>query len=169
MSIYSVGHSTLDQDEFLYLLQKYQVMTLADVRSMPGSNRYPQFNQDVMREWLPEFDISYHHIPALGGRRKVEGEGYEHIKTKGFRAYAQYTNTPYFRDGLVELLQLPRPVAFMCAESLWWKCHRRVIAEYLDICFPSIGVQHIMPDGSLQPVGMPMLRQWDKKQKERVN
>lgn len=115
-----------------------------DVRSLPGSRRYPHFNQETMPTWLA---VPYVHLPALGGHRKACADGgFETVRNSGFRGYAQYTQSREFAEGIEALLSIEEP-AIMCAEAVWWRCHRRLIAEYLTE--GGVKVRHIMPDGRL--------------------
>jgi uncharacterized protein (DUF488 family) len=131
--IYSVGHSTRSQDDFLALLRSFQIVQLADIRTLPGSKRYPQFNSQNLEVVLPKLDIGYVHLPKLGGLRRGLGKRSPNQawRNAGFRGYADYMLTPEFEEGLAELLALPRPVAMMCAEAVPWRCHRSLVADAL--------------------------------------
>lgn len=144
---FTVGHSTHDLDTFLGLLKQHDVRTLADVRSLPGSGRYPHFNLERLAPAVREAGIEYVHLGRLGGhRRATKDGGFETVRNYGMRGYAQYTEHPEFAAGLDEFLALDRPAA-MCAEAVWWRCHRRLIAEVL--VQRGVEVRHIMPNGSL--------------------
>lgn len=145
--IHTIGHSTLPLDEFIGLLREHDIHTLADVRSLPGSRRYPHFNQERLAESMAEAGVDYVHIPLLGGHRRATANGgFETVRNSGMRGYAQYTDHPEFHEGLELLKGLDRPAA-MCAEAVWWRCHRRIVAEAL--VREGTEVRHIMPNGSL--------------------
>jgi uncharacterized protein (DUF488 family) len=146
--IYTIGHSNRELAEFIQLLEAWKIQSLADVRSIPFSRTNPQFNQDTLPQALIPFDIAYHHIPKLGGRRgrskEVENSsntGWEH---QNFRNYADYALTNAFQEGLEELLALTstHTTAYMCSEAVWWRCHRRIITDYL--LARDIEIKHIM-------------------------
>ena len=143
--VWTIGHSTRTADEFLSLLQANGIECLVDVRSFPGSRRYPQFNRDELSADLQAAGIDYHHLKSLGGRRKPQPESHNTAwQHPSFRAYADHMETQEFKQGIDELLELARlkRTVIMCAESVWWRCHRSLISDYLK----SIGVQvvHIM-------------------------
>jgi uncharacterized protein (DUF488 family) len=133
--IFTVGHSTRSAAELLELLRDAEIHALADVRAYPGSRRHPQFARAELARWLPEAGIAYVHLPQLGGRRRVDPSSREAAgwREQAFRAYAQHMRTAEFAAGLEQLEQLGRtqPTAIMCAEALWWRCHRRLIADAL--------------------------------------
>lgn len=134
--IYTIGHSTRSSDEFINILKTANVSCLVDVRSFPGSRRVPQFNKFSMEQWLPENDIEYIHEPRLGGRRKKSLDPSPNTlwTNISFRNYADYaTANPDFTIALNWLIDLSKKktVAYMCAELQWWKCHRRIISDYL--------------------------------------
>lgn len=135
--MYTIGHSTRSQAEFIALLHHYGVATLADVRTMPRSRHNPQFNLEELAVVLPENGIAYVHLPLLGGLRR--GLGAESPNTgwrnTSFRAYADYMQTAAFALGLDELRAVAAngPVALMCAEAVPWRCHRSLIADALTI------------------------------------
>lgn len=135
--VFTIGHSTHPIERFVGLLQRHGVELLADVRRFPGSRRNPQFNVGPLRESLGAVDIAY--VPMgdeLGGRRKPSevAEGPAAVwRNDAFRGYAEYMETPEFAAGLERLEELARErsSAIMCAEALWWRCHRRLIADAL--------------------------------------
>jgi uncharacterized protein (DUF488 family) len=134
LTVYSIGHSTRSSEEFIGLLEASRIEVLADVRRMPGSRRLPQFDATTLSRSLSAQEIDYCWISQLGGRRRPQAEssntGWRHA---AFRAYADHMVTEEFADGLFELLMLAngRRTVMMCAEVLWWRCHRRLIADAL--------------------------------------
>ena len=133
-AVWTCGHSTRDAEDFGRLLQSHGISTLVDVRSFPGSRRYPQFNKSALSDYLVTLQINYVHAPALGGRRQPGPNSHNTAwKNASFRAYADYMETDSFAKGIQDLLSLARQArtAIMCAESLWWRCHRSLIADYL--------------------------------------
>ena len=134
MRIWTIGHSTRTAEEFESLLTAHQIKTLVDVRSFPSSRRFPQFNQKQLSEQLATAGILYHHLPSLGGRRSPSPHSRNTAwKNASFRAYADHMESPAFEAGITKLLEFAAVSAttIMCAESLWWKCHRSLIADYL--------------------------------------
>ena len=134
LRIWTVGHSTRSAQEFAQILLAHEIAVLVDVRTFPGSRRYPQFNKSALEESLAESGIRYRHEPRLGGRRTPRKDSHNTAwRNAGFRGYADYMETPEFDAGIKELLELARTqrAAIMCAEALWWKCHRSLIADYL--------------------------------------
>jgi uncharacterized protein (DUF488 family) len=134
--VYTVGHSTRSSEELIRLLGEAGMMRVADVRAFPMSRRHPQFNKDVLSRSLLTAGIDYRHMPALGGRRgTTRGRRSSNglWKVDAFRNYADYAETPAFGHALDQLEVLAREMAtaLMCAEALWWQCHRRLIADYL--------------------------------------
>jgi len=132
--LWTIGHSTRTIEDFLALLTSNGIGTLADVRRYPGSRRLPHFGQDALAPSLAGQDIAYEHFPELGGRRRSRPDSPNSAwRDPAFRGYADYMMTPEFRAGIARLLDLARgsPTAFMCAEALWWQCHRGLIADYL--------------------------------------
>lgn len=134
-TIFTVGHSTRSQAELLELLRGADVRRLVDVRAHPGSQRHPQFGREELQRWLPEAGIDYVHMRELGGRRRADPESAEGAgwREPAFRAYAQHMRSPEFQAALerLEALAAEQPSAIMCAEALWWRCHRRLIADAL--------------------------------------
>ncbi len=153
--IFTIGHSTRTVAELIVLLRQVDVGMLVDVRSIPRSRAVPQFNADILPETLAAEGIAYRHIPALGGRRHhLKGSppsANTFWRVMAFRHYADYAETEAFRDGLNELIALATAArcAIMCAEAVWWRCHRRIIADYL--LARGIPVGHIMAEGQITP------------------
>jgi uncharacterized protein (DUF488 family) len=152
-TIYTLGHSTHPIERFLELLGEHRIELVADVRSFPSSRRWPQFNQDALSESLARAKIEYVWMKSLGGRRHSKGVDSPHIawELPAFRSYADYADTAEFEDGLTQLCEMATRsrVGYMCSEGLWWRCHRRIISDYLTI--RAWQVEHILPDGKLKP------------------
>lgn len=135
--IFTVGHSTRSIPQFTELLRCGQVSLVVDVRTVPRSRRNPQFNEDVLESELREYQISYTRIAALGGLRSRSPDVPPAVnafwENDSFHNYADYALSASFADALAELLKLSstRRCAIMCAEAVWWRCHRRIIADYL--------------------------------------
>jgi uncharacterized protein (DUF488 family) len=129
---FTIGHGTRPAEELVACLREVGARTLVDVRRFPASRRNPQFNQDALAATLDEADVAYVHAPELGGRRSGEpGEDrFPCIREAAFRSYAARMGRPEWQDALAATLAEPDP-CFMCAETLWWRCHRRLIAELL--------------------------------------
>jgi uncharacterized protein (DUF488 family) len=145
------GHGTLSSDEFVQLLHRVAADDLVDVRSYPGSRRVPQFGRTQMESWVPAAGIGYCWQQALGGRRRASRES-RHIawNNASFRAYADYMETDDFRAALAEVVQAAahRVVVVMCAESVWWRCHRRLIADAAALLHDA-DVRHLFHDARL--------------------
>jgi uncharacterized protein (DUF488 family) len=154
-TIFTIGHSTRTLAEFVALLRQADITLLGDVRSIPRSRAMPQFNQSTLPGSLAAEDIDYRHLPALGGRRHHRKDAPSSRNTywrvAAFRDYADYAQTDEFRRGLDALLALAREsrCAIMCAEAVWWRCHRRIIADYL--LAGGTHVEHIMGPGKVVP------------------
>jgi uncharacterized protein (DUF488 family) len=134
---FTIGHSTRSVAELVELLQMAEVATVVDVRTVPRSRTNPQFNRDALPDDLAQFQIGYEHIPALGGLRATKREVAPQIngfwRVQSFHNYADYALGEPFREGLARLCSLGRErrCAIMCAEAVWWRCHRRIITDYL--------------------------------------
>ena len=134
MKIWTVGHSTRSGEELVQILVKNRIEVLVDVRTFPASRRYPQFNKAALAETLNKNHIEYKHEPRLGGRRKPRPDSHNSAwRNEQFRGYADHMETEEFKTGVRELLELAstKRVAVMCAEAVWWRCHRSLIADYL--------------------------------------
>jgi uncharacterized protein (DUF488 family) len=144
--IWTVGHSTRTIDEFISLLKANHIRLLVDVRSLPGSRRYPQFNKETLADSLGKAGIRYEHFPELGGRRKARSDSHNTAwRNASFRGYADYMEIEEFHKGIKRLLDLAAdagPAAIMCAEAVWWRCHRSLISDYLKAS--GIEVIHIL-------------------------
>ena len=146
--IWTIGHSTRTIDELTAMLQSFAIKLVADVRSYPGSRRYPQFNKEALQISLAKNNIGYVHLPELGGRRKANPDSKNTMwRHEAFRGYADYMETDAFKKAIEQLQSLAgeQQTAYMCSEAVWWRCHRSLISDYLK----SIGwtVMHIMAIG----------------------
>jgi len=143
--VWTIGHSTRTIDEFIQMLASYGIRALADVRRFPASRRHPQFNQRELGLSLAANGIEYAHFPELGGRRRPRPDSPPTVwRNEAFRGYADYMRTEPFLAGIERLRQTARaqPTVIMCAEAVWWRCHRALIADYLKS--QGIKVTHIM-------------------------
>jgi uncharacterized protein (DUF488 family) len=154
-TIFTIGHSTRPIPEFLELLRPVAIDLVVDVRSIPRSRTNPQYNADALPQALAAEGIAYHHSRALGGRRPRRKDHSPSPNTMwrndAFRNFADYAETEAFHDGLDELTGLAREhrCAIMCAEAVWWRCHRRIIADYL--VASGRPVAHIMGPDKIEP------------------
>lgn len=153
LRIFTVGHSTHPIERFLNLLGEHQIVLVADVRSFPSSRKWPQFNQAELSQSLLRAGIQYQWLKRLGGRRHGRREDSPHTgwTHPAFRSYADYTESTEFAAGLEELTAptaRATRTAYMCSEGLWWRCHRRIVSDYLVL--RGWQVDHIMPDGKLR-------------------
>jgi uncharacterized protein (DUF488 family) len=133
-TVWTVGHSTRSEEEFVQILKAHGVQVLVDVRSFPGSRRYPQFNREALSESLVKAGIEYKHELRLGGRRTPRADSHNTAwRNAQFRGYADHMETEVFRKGVEDVLELAGDarVAVMCAEAVWWRCHRGLLADYL--------------------------------------
>ena len=134
--IWTIGHSTRNLDDFIEILKSYQIECLADIRSFPGSRRYPDFNKEALEVSLPENNINYIHLKELGGRRKVKPDSINTgWRLAAFRGYADYMETSSFKVAILELERFGHKerIAYMCSEALWWRCHRSLVSDYLKL------------------------------------
>lgn len=150
MIMYTIGHSTHEREEFLKILNKYQIKILVDVRSYPGSKFVPQFNKENMEKWILANEIKYVHLKELGGRRKAIDKIDESLvagwENKAFRNYAKYSLTDEYDLGIDKLITLASQgcLCYMCAESVPWRCHRTIISNTL--VSKGIEVYHIISE-----------------------
>ena len=172
MRIWTIGHSTRTIDEFISLLEENEIKLLVDVRAWPGSKRYPQFNKDALAESLNAHGIRYEHFPELGGKRKSKPDSRNIAwRNASFRGYADYMETEQFQKGIERLLNFagqgaaawaaaeakhdgweavtPCPTAIMCAEAVWWRCHRSLVADYLKA--RGVEVLHVLGANKVEP------------------
>lgn len=132
--VFTIGHSTRTADDFAALLDTHGIRAIADVRRFPASRRHPHFNRESMSSWLPERGIRYTHFEALGGRRRPAPDSRNSgLQNASFRGYADYMSTPAFNAALDDVIAQARelPTAVMCAEAVWWRCHRSLISDTL--------------------------------------
>ena len=144
-TIWTIGHSTRPIEEFLGLLAGARIKVIADVRSFPGSRKYPQYGKEALAATLAAHSIGYHWLQALGGRRRASPDSPNTAwRNASFRGYADYMSTTEFECGLTQLLKVANKArtAIMCAEAVWWRCHRSMIADAL--CVRGIEVVHIL-------------------------
>jgi uncharacterized protein (DUF488 family) len=151
VTVFTIGHSTRSADQFLDLLRGARVERVWDIRTFPGSRRYPHFNAERLAQELPAQGIVYEHRPELGGRRRPSTDGSPTAwRNEGFRGYAEYMQTPEFRTALDHLIAASgeMPTAMMCSEAVPWRCHRNLVSDAL--VARGIEVHHIM-DGKIAP------------------
>jgi uncharacterized protein (DUF488 family) len=147
-TVWTIGHSTRKFEELVEMLRSFQIEMLVDIRSFPGSRRYPEFNKETLENTLPENNITYFHLKNLGGRRKVNRDSvntaWRHL---AFRGYADYMETDAFKEAIkkLELIAQETRTAYMCSEAVWWRCHRSMVSDYLKI--HGWKVMHIMDVG----------------------
>jgi uncharacterized protein (DUF488 family) len=147
LTIWTVGHSNRSEEAFLSVLEAHAIEVVADVRRFPGSRKHPQFGSAALAESLAARGIDYAWLSRLGGRRRGEsGPQHEGWRNPSFRAYAAYTWTEEFADGLHELLHIAAGgrTTIMCSELLWWRCHRALISDVLR--FVGVEVIHILDE-----------------------
>lgn len=152
------GHGTAGQDEILAALHGADVGLLVDVRRFPGSRRHPHVARDELARWLPEAGIDYRWEQRLGGRRTVpaadDDPGDPWWRVEAFRAYAAHTRTDEFRAGMGELLddvtRGPRATVVLCSETVWWRCHRRLLSD-VAVLLHAVPVEHLGHDGRRTP------------------
>ena len=155
---YTIGHSTRSIAEFVGILQSVKVTLLVDVRTVPHSRANPQYNHNALPQSLASFHLGYEHLPALGGLRSKDRNVPPSVNAfwhnESFHNYADYAMSDKFRAGLARLRELGRDqrCAIMCAEALWWRCHRRIIADYL--LARGERVFHIIGPGNIEPARM---------------
>ena len=155
---YTIGHSTRPVEEFVELLTNVGITFVADVRTVPRSRTNPQYNRDVLSDALAAAQTEYEHIPTLGGLRgrqpDVPPSTNAFWQNESFHNYADYAMGDAFHSGLAQLLERGKSqvCAIMCAEAVWWRCHRRIIADYLLAAGET--VFHILGPGKIEPARM---------------
>lgn len=150
--IWTIGHSTREIADFISLLKENGIKAVADVRMFPGSRRYPQFGREALAKSLADAGIRYEHFPELGGRRKAKPDSKNTAwRNESFRGYADYMETEDFQKGIERLADVGRRagVAIMCAEAVWWRCHRSLISDYLKA--RGVEVLHILDHNKVEP------------------
>ena len=151
-TLWTIGHSTYTLEAFVGILRAHHIEALADVRLLPGSRRYPHFNRETLAQTLEKVEIVYRHIPELGGRRKPRSDSPNTAwRNESFRGYADYMETPDFLHGVDALQQMAitKRTAIMCAEAVWWRCHRALISDWLKI--RGVEVLHILSENKVEP------------------
>lgn len=151
-TVWTVGHSSRSLEAFLEILAAHDVEAIADVRRFPGSRRYPWFAGEAMAAELPRHEVEYEWIPQLGGRRRVQpGSPNGGWRNASFQGYADHLSSEEFADGLARALALAarRRTALMCAEALWWQCHRALICDVLK--FRGYEVVHLLDAAKTAP------------------
>lgn len=150
-TVFTIGHSTRELEEFIGLLEEHSIQLVVDVRKLPGSKRYPQFNADTLAEVLSDHDIELSRSPGLTGRRNVSKDIDFGVNSwwqnRSFHNYADHALSEKFHTALDELRKMSaqQNTAIMCSEAVWWRCHRRIIADYL--LAHDHAVVHIMGPG----------------------
>jgi uncharacterized protein (DUF488 family) len=148
-TIRTVGHGTLEAPAFVELVQGAGIEVVVDVRRYPGSRRHPHFGSEAMAAWLREAGVGYEWMPELGGRRRMVADSPNvGLRNEQFRGYADHMVTDEFRSGVASLRPDARSIAVMCAETLWWHCHRRLLADHL-VLVEADTVEHLFHDGRL--------------------
>lgn len=150
-TIYTIGHSTHSIEDFIAMLQAFNIKIVADIRSLPGSNKFPQFNQDNLKISLEEVGIKYLYLTDLGGRRKAKKDSKNTSwKNISFRGYADYMETEQFENAVKKMEQIAekQTLVYMCSEAVWWRCHRSMVSDYLKA--KNWEVFHIMGIGKVQ-------------------
>lgn len=152
-ALFTVGHGTASQEDFAGLLRSAGVTSLVDVRIGPGSRKYPHFGKDRLALWLPEAGIGYRWEKRLGGFRKLLPDSPDSaLHNESFRAYAGYMRSDDFLAAAGELVagSQAATTAIMCSETLWWRCHRRLIADHC-VLLAGLPVEHLMPPAKTVP------------------
>jgi uncharacterized protein (DUF488 family) len=150
--IYSIGHSNYSLEQLLGLLAQHRMEAMVDIRRFPGSRKFPHLSQQSLAAALPDTGMEYHWLEALGGRRSEKGGPASRnlgLHNESFRNYADYMLTDEFRQGVKRVLEIAtgKRTAIMCAEAVFWRCHRRLVSDHL--LANGVTVQHIMPSGEL--------------------
>jgi len=150
-TIWTIGHSTRMIHGFLELLGVNQIKILADIRTLPGSRKYPHFNKEALEESLSHAGIRYMHFPELGGRRKPKPDSANTAwRHASFKGYADHMETSEFKKGVetLQALALKERLAYMCSELVWWRCHRSLVSDYLKV--KGWTVLHILDQNKVQ-------------------
>ncbi len=150
-TIYTIGHSTRSLEEFLNTLRSFDIKILADIRRLPGSRKFPHFDQEPLKIALEETGIQYIHLADLGGRRKVKKDSKNtRWNNSSFRGYADYMESEEFENAIaiLESMALTQPTTYLCSEAVWWRCHRSMVSDHLKA--KGWTVWHIMAPGKAQ-------------------
>ncbi len=156
LTVFTIGHSTHSLHEFIALLERHAMTSLVDIRRYPSSRKFPHFNREPLQTALNAAGITYCWCEALGGRRHRAKDAPPSpnpgLRHESFRNYADYMLTAEFRRAVAWLLPVAAAerTAIMCAEALFWQCHRRLVSDYL-VAIHGVTVQHIFPNGTLKP------------------
>jgi uncharacterized protein (DUF488 family) len=165
MRVWTIGHSTHPLDEFVDLLLAHEIAQVADIRTVPKSRRHPHFNADALARSLPERGVEYVHLARLGGWRHAAPDSLNDAwQNLSFRGYADYALGAGFAEGVAQLRRLAaaRTTAMMCSEALWWRCHRRLVADRLlvagdAVCHISsaggVSAHRLTPFATVEPDG----------------
>jgi uncharacterized protein (DUF488 family) len=152
IQVWTIGHSTRSTHDFIEALASQEIKTLVDVRSFPSSRKFPHFNQQALSQSLTAVGIDYLHLLELGGRRPARKDSPNTVwRNSAFRGYADYMETDAFREGIERLLEVAENgrTAIMCAEAVWWRCHRSMISDYLKS--KGVTVTHILSATKTEP------------------
>ncbi|HXL57233.1 MAG TPA: DUF488 domain-containing protein [Chitinophagaceae bacterium] len=150
-NIWTIGHSTRTIDHFISMLHSFNIESVADIRSFPGSRRYPHFNKEALTISLPANGIKYIHLKDLGGRRPAKPDSINTgWRNAAFRGFADYMQTDDFKKGIEQLEEIAatKRTAYMCSEAIWWRCHRSLVSDYLKL--EGWTVYHIMEIGKAE-------------------
>jgi uncharacterized protein (DUF488 family) len=151
-TIYTIGHSNHSVEDFISMLHRAGVELVADIRSFPGSRKFPHFNKYFLEAYLKLAKIDYIHFPELGAKQRKDKDAEEEAaaSTQGFGGYAAYMTTSTFQIAIKQLQYeaSKKHTAYMCAEALWWQCHRSMVSDHLKA--EGWKVMHIMGPGKLQ-------------------
>lgn len=149
--VFSVGHGTADRPELLGRLAFGDVRLVVDIRTAPGSRRHPHLSRDALALWLPAEAVAYRWEPRLGGFRRPPADSPDVVwRNESFRGYAAHLRQPEALAALAELAieARQRPTAYMCSETVWWRCHRRLVSDAL-MLLHDLDVYHLMPAGAV--------------------
>lgn len=152
MRVWTIGHGTRPIGELVAILREARVVTLADIRTFPGSRRHPQFGQAALRDSLTAAGIAYMHLSGLGGRRTAVADSpHTALRVAAFRAYADHMASDEFRRdlALLEAVASATSTAYLCAETLWWRCHRRMLSDLMTV--RGWEVIHLLGPGKSEP------------------
>ncbi len=151
-TLWTVGHSTHALAAFTGILRAHDIEAVADVRLLPGSRRFPHFNREALEQSLEKVGLVYQHFPELGGRRKARPDSPNTAwRNESFRGYADHMESAEFKKGIEALQDLAgrKRTAIMCAEAVWWQCHRAIISDWLKV--NGIEVLHILSENKVEP------------------